>query len=66
MSNLQLISLIYGGSFILFRPRTASYGHEEYGLENLEQKFRDCDPFPAKYEEIASPGWADGKGAVGG
>ncbi|OJD13104.1 STE/STE20 protein kinase [Blastomyces percursus] len=50
-----LISLIYGGNFNLFRPRTVSYGHEEYGLEVLKQQFRYFGPFPAKYEEIASP-----------
>jgi hypothetical protein len=52
---LQLISLIYGGDFNLFRPRTVPYGHEEYGLEVLKQQFRYFGPFPAKYEEIASP-----------
>ncbi|OBT63980.1 hypothetical protein VE03_05934 [Pseudogymnoascus sp. 23342-1-I1] len=30
-------------------------GHEEYGLEVLKQQFRYFGPFPAKYEEIASP-----------
>ncbi|KAL2068653.1 hypothetical protein VTL71DRAFT_14990 [Oculimacula yallundae] len=49
-----LISLIYGGNFNLFRPRTVSSGHEEYGLEVLKQQFRYFGPFPAKYEEIAS------------
>jgi hypothetical protein len=52
---LQLISLIYGGTFNLFRPRTVLYGHEEYGLEVLKRHFRYFGPFPAKYEEIASP-----------
>jgi hypothetical protein len=55
ISHLQLISLIYGGNFNLFRPRTVSYGHEEYGLEVLKRQFRYFGPFPAKYEEIASP-----------
>ncbi|KAI9845813.1 MAG: hypothetical protein M1837_004493 [Sclerophora amabilis] len=50
-----LISLIYGGNFNLFRPRTVPYGHEEYGLEVLKRQFRYFGPFPAKYEEIASP-----------
>ncbi|XMA12056.1 hypothetical protein WAI453_004847 [Rhynchosporium graminicola] len=50
-----LISLIYGGNFNLFRPRTVSVDHEEYGLEVLKQQFRYFGPFPAKYEEIASP-----------
>jgi len=52
---LQLISLIYGGNSNLFRPRTVPYGHEEYGLEVLKRQFRYFGPFPAKYEEIASP-----------
>jgi hypothetical protein len=51
---LQLISLIYGGNFSLFRPRTVPYGHEEYGLEILKRQFRYFGPFPAKYEEIAN------------
>lgn len=51
----QLISLIYGGDFNLVRPRTVPYGHEEYNLEVLKQQFRYFGPFPAKYEEIASP-----------
>jgi hypothetical protein len=53
--QLQLISLIYGGNFNLFRPRTVPYGHEEYNLEVLKQQFRYFGPFPPKYEEIASP-----------
>ena len=53
--SLQLISLIYGGNFNLFRPRTVPFGHEEYGLEVLKRQFRYFGPFPAKYEEIASP-----------
>ena len=55
ISYLQLISLIYGGNFNLFRPYTVSSGHEEYGLEVLKRQFRYFGPFPAKYEEIASP-----------
>jgi serine/threonine protein kinase len=48
----MLISLIYGGTFNLFRPRTVSYGHEEYGLEVLKRQFQYFGPFPAKYREI--------------
>ncbi|KAL3467200.1 putative serine/threonine protein kinase [Aspergillus heterothallicus] len=50
-----LISLIYGGDFNLFRPRTVRYDHEEYNLEVLKQQFRYFGPFPEKYEEITSP-----------
>ncbi|KAF4627689.1 hypothetical protein G7Y89_g10467 [Cudoniella acicularis] len=50
-----LISLIYGGNFNLFRPRTVPYGHEEYGLEVLKRQFQYFGPFPGKYEEIANP-----------
>jgi hypothetical protein len=53
--DMQLISLVYDGNFNPFRPRTVSYGHEEYGLEVLKRQFRYFGPFPAKYEEIASP-----------
>jgi len=53
---LQLIRLIDGGNFNLIRPsRTVPCGHEEYGLEALKQQFRYFGPFPARYEEIASP-----------
>jgi hypothetical protein len=51
---LQFISLIYGGNFNLFRPRTVPYGHEEYGLEVLKRQHQYFGPFPPKYEEIAS------------
>ena len=54
-SNSQLISLIYGGNFNLFRLRTVPYGHEEYGSEVLKRQFQYFGPLPAKYEEIASP-----------
>ncbi|PGH34406.1 serine/threonine protein kinase [[Emmonsia] crescens] len=48
-----LISLIYGGNFNIFRPKTVGYEHEEYGLEVLKQQFRYFGPFPGKYGEIA-------------
>ncbi|OJJ42210.1 hypothetical protein ASPZODRAFT_77432 [Penicilliopsis zonata CBS 506.65] len=51
----MLISLIYGGNFNLFRPRTVPYGHEEYNLEVLKQQFRYFGPFPIKYAEIIGP-----------
>lgn len=51
----QLISLIYGGNFNLFRPKTVSFDHEEYGLEVLKRQFQYFGPFPEKYQEIASP-----------
>ncbi|KAF2272540.1 STE/STE20 protein kinase [Westerdykella ornata] len=50
-----LISLLYGGDFNLFRPRTVPYGHEEYGLEVLKRQFQYFGPFPAKYEDITKP-----------
>lgn len=53
--DFQIISLIYGGNFNLFRPRTVSVGHEEYGLEVLKRQFQYFGPFPAKYEDISSP-----------
>ena len=52
---MRLTSLIYGGNFNLFLPETVSFGHEEYGLEVLKRQFQYFGPFPAKYEEIASP-----------
>ncbi|KAF2663521.1 serine/threonine protein kinase [Microthyrium microscopicum] len=51
----MLISLIYGGNFCLFRPRTVSYDHEEYGLEVLKRQFQYFGPFEKEYLEIASP-----------
>ncbi|PYI07608.1 putative serine/threonine protein kinase [Aspergillus sclerotiicarbonarius CBS 121057] len=50
-----LVSLIYGGDFNLFRPRTVPYGHEEYNLEVLKRQFSYLGPFPGKYQDIASP-----------
>ncbi|OXV07872.1 hypothetical protein Egran_04364 [Elaphomyces granulatus] len=49
-----LISLIYGGNFNLFRPRTVPYGHEEYELEVLKRQFQYFGPFPGKYQEVVS------------
>lgn len=49
-----MISLIYGGNFNLFRPRTVPYGHEEYGLEVLKRQFKYFGPFEPNYREIAS------------
>ena len=51
---LQLISLIHGGDYNLFRPHNVRKGDEEYGLEVLKQQFRYFGPFPKKYDEIAS------------
>ena len=53
-NSFKVISLIYGGDFNLFRPRTVPYGHEEYGLEVLKRQFKYFGQLPAKYEEIAS------------
>ncbi|KAI9671501.1 MAG: hypothetical protein M1817_003552 [Caeruleum heppii] len=50
-----VISLIYGGDFNLFRPRTVSFDDEDYVLEVLKRQFQYFGPFPAKYEEIAKP-----------
>lgn len=52
--NFQLISLIYGGDFNLFRPRTVPFGHDEYGPETLKRQFQYFGPFPGKYDEIVS------------
>jgi hypothetical protein len=51
----KVISLIYGGDFNNFQPRTVAYGDEEYGLEILKRQFQYFGPFPTKYEKIASP-----------
>lgn len=50
-----MISLIYGGDFNIFRPRTVPYGHEECPVEVLKKHFRYFGPFPEEYEDIASP-----------
>ena len=51
----QIISLIYGGDFSLFKPKDVKFGHEEYELKILMRQFQYFGPFPAKYEEIADP-----------
>lgn len=51
----QLISLIYGGNFNLFRPKGLKRDDEEYLLGVLTKQFRYFAPFPTKFEEIAGP-----------
>lgn len=49
-----LISLIYGGDFNLFRPKTSRYGDEDYAVEIVKQQFRYFGPFPLTIREIVS------------
>jgi hypothetical protein len=51
----QLISLIYGGHFYLFKPKGLNRDDEEYILEVFQKQFRYFGPYPAKIAEIASP-----------
>ena len=49
---MQLISLIYGGDFNIFRPKEARYGDENYNVEVVKSQFRYFGPFPAKVKEV--------------
>jgi len=55
--TLQLINLIYGGDFNIFLPKDKSITREqeEYLLEVIKQQYRFFGPFPASFEQIASP-----------
>ncbi|ROW08763.1 hypothetical protein VPNG_06406 [Cytospora leucostoma] len=48
----MLISLIFGGDFNIFRPRTARYGDEDYNVEVVQSQFRYFGPFPPKIREV--------------
>lgn len=48
----QVISLIFGGDFNIFRPKTARFGDEDYNVEVVHSQFRYFGPFPAKIREI--------------
>lgn len=41
-----VISLIFGGDFNIFRPKTACYGDEDYNVEVVQSQFRYFGPFP--------------------
>jgi serine/threonine protein kinase len=47
----QLISLIYGRGFHIFKPNVP-VDHEDYDLEILLKHHRCFGPFPRSYEEI--------------
>ncbi|KAJ8105173.1 hypothetical protein ONZ43_g7529 [Nemania bipapillata] len=47
-----VISLLYGGDFNIFRPKTVRYGDETYNLEVVKSQFRYFGPFPPKITEI--------------
>lgn len=55
LTSPQLISLIYGGHFYLFKPKGLSRDDEEYILEIFQKQFRYFGPYPAKIAEIAPP-----------
>jgi serine/threonine protein kinase len=48
----QLISLIYGRGFHIFKPKVP-IDHEDYGVEVLLKQYRCFGPFPLSYKEIA-------------
>lgn len=49
-----LISMIFGGDFNIFRPKTARYGDEDYNVEVVQSQFRYFGPFPSKIREIVN------------
>lgn len=51
-STRQVISLIYGEGFHIFKP-DVPLGHDEYDVKILLKHHRCFGPFPEPYEEIA-------------
>lgn len=49
-----VISMIFGGDFNIFRPKTARYGDEDYNVEVVQSQFRYFGPFPPKIREIVN------------
>ncbi|POS78968.1 serine/threonine protein kinase [Diaporthe helianthi] len=49
-----VISLIFGGNFNIFRPKTARYGDEDYNVEVVQSQFRYFGPFPYSIREIVN------------
>lgn len=52
IGRIQLISLIYGEGFHIFRP-DVSIDHDDYDLKILMKHHQCFGPFPVSYEEIA-------------
>lgn len=52
MLRLQMISLIYGQDFHIFKPNVP-FDHDEYDLRILMKHYQVFGPFPTSYEEIA-------------
>ncbi|KUI70428.1 Serine/threonine-protein kinase svkA [Cytospora mali] len=53
-SSPEVISLIFGGDFNIFRPKTARYGDEDYNVEVDQSQFRYFGPFPPKIKEVVN------------
>jgi len=49
----QLISLIYGGDFNIFRPKTARHSDEDYNVEVVMSQYRYFGPFLPKTERLS-------------
>lgn len=49
-----VISMIFGGDFNIFRPKTARYGDEDYNVEVVQSQFRYFGPFPPKIKSIVN------------
>lgn len=52
-SSLQLISLIYGEGFHIFKP-DVPVDHEDYDIKILYKHHRCFGPFPESYEQITN------------
>ncbi|KAB8215584.1 hypothetical protein BDV33DRAFT_195103 [Aspergillus novoparasiticus] len=48
---IQLITLLYGDNFFLFKPDVPT-DHDEYGLKILQRQCQFFGPFPLTYREI--------------
>lgn len=51
-NRMQVISLLYGKGFHIFKP-DVPVGHDEYDVKILMKHHRCFGPFPESYEEIA-------------
>lgn len=54
LTGIQLISLLYGEGFCIFKP-DVPVDHEDYDLKILMKHHQCFGPFPTSYDEIATP-----------
>lgn len=54
LTGIQLISLLYGEGFYIFKP-DVPVDHEDYDLKILMKHHQCFGPFPTSCDEIATP-----------